>query len=547
MVDLGEIKSMSLSLRLLREGLTVEQALRDDHELEEQSAEPGRLFVGQAPALPPTWFGFIDEFATGPLPRLVNQSCAAVLFIEVVDGRKRRTFALSFGTGHHSLEPDSFERNFGLRVVLNAVARSNLRSVDVATLDATTFQKRIQASRDADLQGFGIDVDRDLMRLAAGSPKDGSFARSLAGKDALTLATKTSPVDVAEKCKTALKLYQAADYKADFGFIDFVSPVKQRTLLDDLDALAFAELQELVKGNASDLHIALPDVLSPEEALEIGYYGIGLKSGTKQTHWQVSIEDYVAELQAGNFGEIAEMDALRVSHEIRVVVDGEGDKRRKRKIYDCFIYEVEHDGSVYVLYAGDWYAVDKAFHQSVEDRFSALVSQHPFVASTTQTNERNFIAELDINAHLLNLDQVKLSPTGAAKANLEPCDFLSTHKQFIHLKDGHSSAPISHLWNQGVVAAEAFVRDEKFRVDLRKAVKKRQKDAKKKGFEALVPDGRSKPTPGDYTVVYGIMREPYKKSGTLGLPFFSKVSLRAVADRIKLMGYGVEVHLIEKR
>jgi uncharacterized protein (TIGR04141 family) len=142
MVDLGETKSMSLSLRLLREGLTVEQALRDDHELEKQPAEPGRLFVGQVPALPPTWFGFIDEFATGSLPRLVNQSCAAILFLEVVDGRKRRTFALSFGTGHHSLEPDSFERNFGLRVVLNAVARSNLRSVDVATLDATTFQKR---------------------------------------------------------------------------------------------------------------------------------------------------------------------------------------------------------------------------------------------------------------------------------------------------------------------------------------------------------------------------------------------------------------------
>jgi uncharacterized protein (TIGR04141 family) len=546
MVDIGETKSMSLSLRLLREGLTVEQALRDDHELEEQPAEPGRLFVGQAPALPPTWFGFIDEFATGSLPRLANQSCAAVLFLEVVDGRRRRTFALSFGTGHHSLEPDSFERNFGLRVVLNAVARSNLRSVDVATLDATTFQKRIQASRDADLQGFGIDVDRDLMRLAAGSPKDGSFARSLAGKDALTLATKTSPADVADKCKTALKLHQATDYRADFGFIDFVSPVKQTTLLDELDALAFAELQELVQGNASDLHIALPDILSPEEALEIGYYGIGLKSGTKQTYSHVSIEDYVAELQAGNIGEIADMDTLRASHEIRVVVDGEGDKRRKRKIYDCFVYEVEHNGSVYVLYAGDWYAVDKAFHQSVEDR-SALVSQHPFVASTTQTNERNFIAELDSRAHLLNLDQIKLSPTGSAKANLEPCDFLSIHKQFIHLKDGHSSAPISHLWNQGVVAAEAFVRDEKFRVDLRKAVKKRQRHAKKKGFEALVPDGRSKPTPADYTVVYGIMRQPYKKSGTLGLPFFSKVSLRAVADRIRLMGYGVEVHLIEKR
>jgi uncharacterized protein (TIGR04141 family) len=52
--------------------------------------------------------------------------------------------------------------------------------------------------------------------------------------------------------------------------------------------------------------------------------------------------------------------------------------------------------------------------------------------------------------------------------------------------------------------------------------------------------------PSDFTVVYGVMRSRYMKSGTLDLPFFSKISLRAIADRIELMGYEVEVHLIEK-
>lgn len=42
------------------------------------------------------------------------------------------------------------------------------------------------------------------------------------------------------------------------------------------------------------------------------------------------------------------------------------------------------------------------------------------------------------------------------------------------------------------------------------------------------------------------MRDRHKKSGTLGIPFFSKVSLRAIAGRIQLMGYKVEVHLVEK-
>ena len=75
----------------------------------------------------------------------MNQSCAAVLFVPVKDEGPpavQRMMAISFGTGHHALDPDAFERGFGLRVVLNSVARSRLRSVDIATLDATTFLKR---------------------------------------------------------------------------------------------------------------------------------------------------------------------------------------------------------------------------------------------------------------------------------------------------------------------------------------------------------------------------------------------------------------------
>ena len=148
------IKSMSLSLRLLRQGRSIQDALRDEHELTEAAAEVGRLFIGQAPAVRPTWTSFISQFATGALPSLVNQSCAALLFLDIPAAAKppiKRTIALSFGTGHHSLNPDAIERGFGLRVVLNSVTRFSLRNIDIATLDATTFLRRIQASRDADL------------------------------------------------------------------------------------------------------------------------------------------------------------------------------------------------------------------------------------------------------------------------------------------------------------------------------------------------------------------------------------------------------------
>ncbi|MBJ2354791.1 DUF6119 family protein, partial [Dickeya solani] len=61
----------------------------------------------------------------------------AVLFIEVPPTNEKndtRIMALTFGYGHHALEISSFERNFGLKVTLSAVTRTELVSLDTATL-----------------------------------------------------------------------------------------------------------------------------------------------------------------------------------------------------------------------------------------------------------------------------------------------------------------------------------------------------------------------------------------------------------------------------
>jgi uncharacterized protein (TIGR04141 family) len=540
--------TVTLTMRLMLPGQSVEDSLRDADALTEQTTTVGRLFTDQSNANRPTWLGFINGFVEGDPLVLENRSCSAILFlnVQVPGSTDERTFTLTFGSGHHALRQEAFERNFGLKVTLNAVARQDLKNLDVATPEATTLQKRIQSSRKMDLQGFGIDVERDLLRLAGGIPTDTGFARSLAGRDALTLSAKMTPADLEAKCLRALKLYEATDYKKDYGFIDQIAPVRDQPLVEALDDLVFAEVQELLAGHASDLHLTLPEIIDPERSHEIGYFGLGFRSGTKPGFGEIAIEDYIAELAKGHPDQLTSMAELKSSHEVRVVIDGQGNKERKRRIYDCFVFETTHDQKTYVLFAGDWYLVEDKFFKSVEQEFNRLLSATPIRATTTALNEQELIAELDLDPDLLNLDKVKCSPFGALGANLEPCDFLSRSKAFIHLKDGHGSDAISHLWNQGVVSAETFVRDDVFRKSMRKSAMKRQAKAGKAGFEALLPDGRSKPVPTDYKVIFGIMRHRYKRTNRMGLPFFSMVSLRVVANRIELMGYGVEVHLIEK-
>ncbi|WP_032621889.1 TIGR04141 family sporadically distributed protein, partial [Pseudomonas avellanae] len=150
---------------------------------------------------------------------------------------------------------------------------------------------------------------------------------------------------------------------------------------------------------------------------------------------------------------------------------------------------------------------------------------------------------LKTRSDLIKLDRTKINPEGVVAANLEPCDFYSNDKHFIHLKDGESSGPISHLWMQGVVSAEAFVADSEFRRKLKDTV------AATKGGSAFVgtlPDGRKRDVDrGEYTVVYGIMRHRYV-DGTIGIPFFSKVSLMAACDRLRRTGMNIRKEIIEK-
>ncbi len=70
-----------------------------------------------------------------------------------------RAYALSFGYGKSLLRPGTWEEDFGLRVTLNAVDPSRIRSIDRVKFDAISQHSQIQASREANIIEFGLDVE----------------------------------------------------------------------------------------------------------------------------------------------------------------------------------------------------------------------------------------------------------------------------------------------------------------------------------------------------------------------------------------------------
>lgn len=537
-------KTRTLNIRMLREGRTVDDAFTETfaqgatRALQQRAwdgIDGARAFVGQIYSNPPGWRTFLAE-GFGELPGdLFTSGAGAAIFVPV----GARIVVVCFGHVHIALNDDAFERQFGLKVTLNAVPRGNLRTLDLATPDAVTFQKRVQASKDSDLQAFGVDMLRDLARVAGGTPSDLAFARFVAGKDSLSITCEVDHGTLLAKCQQIVAMHGQKTYQSEFAWVDNMKQVVEKDLITQLDDKLFSAISDLRSGVASDLHMAPPEIVNYTEGSELHYNGFGSHG---KTFHSLSIEDYVAELNRCQFA--GDIGNLKETHRIAAMREGETEFSEKWRTYDCFVFETSLGTGKgerhFVLFAGDWYLVEKKFKARVEAFFDGI-EKVTIVGATHCLNEQQLIADIEASrSDLLKLDKEFINPGGVRYANLEACDFFSDTKQFIHLKDGHSSGPISHLWSQGVVSAEAFVSDPDFRKKLRAKVK-----SLGGGFEAHFPKSTEKLIRDNYSVIFGIMRKPYA-DGTIGLPFFSKVSLQAAVERIKQFGFPLAIELIQK-
>ncbi len=532
-------RTIALSIRLLRPNSTAITSLKPSHGFTQYQCTVGTFFGGNTGQDIPEWVKFMEPSSPGVGVHLMAQQVGAVLFIEVVHAGAPRLLAVCFGLGHHKLETDRIERQFGLRVVLNSVSRKALRVLDSATLDSTVINRRAQASRAVDLNIFGLDTERDLLRLASGKPSNLNLAKALAGKDSLNIRKKISVFELPVLCLELLAVYDSTAYKTHFSFIDNIRPEKDTATIAALENKAFNEIASMVSGGSSEMHLAVTDPDEPVGWDAVGYYGACLPRKGKEFYSDIDMSDYVDELRKGNFSSLHDMAGIR-EHEIRSQDTGKGTLR----LYDCLVWETTHATSQYVLFDGDWYEIDSKYAAGINSAYHSLVSASPLVVSTKAKNEREFIAELTLNSNLLCLDQTRISPLGAGRAQIEACDFFSTSKQLIHLKDGNSAAPLSHLWNQAIVSCESLMRDQNARKQFRSVIRRREKDHAKTGFSALAPDV-AKMAPDAFPVVLGVLRKS-NASGKLDISFFARVALAAAVRKIEMMNFKVEVHLIKK-
>jgi uncharacterized protein (TIGR04141 family) len=477
----------------------------------------GTLFAKQTPTTPPGWVKFFAE-SGAEMPRLRRASVAAA-FVTRTAGR---FFVVVFGQGRHLIKSGACEERFGLRVTLNSVDPKSLRAVDVSTLEANPFHGTRQASREATLGEFGINLDQDILRAVTGRPTDEQLGRRMTGIDSLSVRVRVNLSTLNSLLKRYLRKSEDDSYRANFRWVDHVAEVRD----GEIEARLASALVDLINSRRSTVWAAIP------ERIEWANFDSFRFGGKRDA---ASADDITLDRMIDYFdGETVSMSSL-LATSVYCYAEENPHPLHRWSFFRCLTADLDLNGEKYLLNAGKWYRVSREFVAEVDQELASLLdatsnSTMPHWGDEYEDAYNARVAS-GSSGRLALMDQVMVQHDGMPSP-IEFCDLFSDDHRLIHVKRYGQSSVLSHLFMQGLVSAESLLSDARFRGAVNEKLPATHQ----------LSDPNARPLPAQYEIVFAIGTT---ELGTLKLPFFSRVTLRNVARTLMhSFGYQVSVSKI---
>lgn len=469
----------------------------------------------ESPKPPPSWTKLFTTLPTVPEDSFGSTNSVGAVLIY----RAKRTFLLSFGHGFHLIKDEAVERDFGLRVTLNSVEPAKLRSLDKASYDHNPLNSRTQSSREVDIFDLAVDSELEMLYAVTGASKEPVLGTHVTGRDALTVMVHSDVAGMPAILSTALAKYNEK-LSPEFEWVDNISRVRDQDELGVLDLYLDDALAGVIPAT---LWLGEPEIVDWESQLG---YSFDLRANTSR-HVVLELDDLAKYLAQKGLGMTVEVLKAQVVH----VNNQQYEAIKSWQGYRCLYAELSVGSEQYVLRNGSWYRIHSDFVKKVDEFLVSLpICAYPF---PTYAHDR----EEEYNLHVATVDtgfflmDKKNTALGGRYDKIEFCDLIRTNSTLVHVKYYRSSATLSHLFAQGNVASEAFIKDEDFRVRLNSKLPR--------GLQ--LADPKARPDASKYTVVYAIATS---KLLPVELPFFSKVTLRNALRTLRALGFQVELATI---
>lgn len=518
----NKIRKEKLSIYLMREGnkpdsdaIKLENA-KPPIEMDLAETEYSRLYIKkQPPKSAPPWSKLFTSDNQVDVSDFGMSSSVGAVFIVRTCGA---TFVLSFGTGFHLIKSESIERDFGLKVTLNSVDPDKLRSLDKASYDHNPLNSRTQSTMDVDIFNLHLDSEMEMLYAVTGASLVKEFGSNVTGRDALTIAVEAKLTDIPAILSESIKRYRSK-LPDKFSWVENINRVRDYDEIEILDM----ELENYLSTKSYDCFwLGEPEIVDWES--QIGY-SFDMYQKTLR-HVILSFGDYINYLKG--VSPTVEMMKNHVVH----VNNSEYQSVKSWPVYRCLYAEITYGIDNYILRNGVWYKINRDFVSTVDDYLNDLEIhgfKFPVYCHDDEGDYNEFVHTTESNFCLMDKKNIQI---GGAYDKLEHCDLILNGNEFIHVKLYRSSSTLSHLFSQGFVAAEAFIKDSDYREKLNPKLPS--------SIQLANPELR--PNPNDYKIVYAIAT---KKNIPLELPFFSKVTLKNSLKTLRALNYNIALARID--
>ncbi len=472
---------------------------------------------------PPKW---LSNFFQLENDELMTANARAVYIKRIkIDDKTSRIFAVTFGYGKTLLKDDVCEEQFGLKIVLNTIARNKLRKISKVDIGKNYKQSQEQMPKESDISEFGFDIDRDLIKYVTGKSDDEEFGKSIiTGGDIFNIFIDKDITNIEKFLKYCYGKYSLTTYKENFEWLDNIKLLRDSKKIEILNEKV---VEEFNNRNFSNVWLAIPDVIDWEKVRYI--YISGQKNRDYETN---DIENDVF-IDSFNNSHIESFEQIKSKNII--AKSNENDDIAKWNAVKCIVGSLElSNNEIYAINGGNWYRINNDFAAEINDDYKRLeLSDINFIDCQKNVDEdkyNNALVESLPGSHLIH--KYNISYGSGTGNKIEPCD-VAVGKTLIHIKNNGGSSYLSHLFNQATTSC-TLLKDPKFR-------KKFKEKLQKNGINDVINNTFEV---SDYTIVLGIINK-YSDSRPR-IPFFSKVSIKYAATQIKNLGYKFKLKNIKK-
>ena len=518
-------KTRSFSIYLLKDAYNSGNALKEDTKLEAGVdatglPEAATLYVLDNQPYTPWWAGFFG------IQKALNQaSKGAIIFLQA----SGRSFALCFGHVSHNLKDESYEYDFGLRVTLNCVDPDKLRSTDILEPSGAKRQ-RTQLPTAGDLTFFDVDGDSTILKSLTGKVKDAhkDVFKNATGSSNIRISSAVDAAGLIGLCEKLFALYQEETFKTAFPDIQNISPVRDPTVIERLNANLITAFQ--AKDEA--LALTVPEIVDFDDGLWGSF--AGARAG--KVYDDIFLVRYFEYLDdAGVDINTVNIDTLK-RHELLLTNDDGSVIRDRHSIFKSFVFDTTLNGGAesYHLCDGNWYLIDSGYVARLKSFLDPLCEDTTLPNFNHADEAAYNVAASAAAAGRVCLDKTNISPAG--QKQVEPCDIYEVvdDRAVLHcVKISTLSAQLSHLFNQGTNSVNLLRSEPAALTNMQTLVGQGLAEAEKQALVAPLTNDK-------FRVVFGIVTHKDKAPKSDNLPLFSRISLMRCMKELKRMGIAAE-------